>query len=291
MYRVQVLLLYRVIRLPYCQFFESGKLAEILGTVEDTTEEFDQHFETNTIEPRGTLLQVPTSYIIEAVDDNSTPNSNETITSIPDNPVTDCNDDDILKALMLLELGTNATLPQLSKEDELRASYEHSQLSLLELPIDKLLQRGLRLRTKTTKARANYTLAAMPIVSVKAFTAAVTSEELGIIIPKSFKELQQLLEAKEWLAAAYIKIRMHNRIKTQRKEGRPSNYKVLRGRWVFTAKRGPNSKFSRFKARQVVRGFIQREGIDYDDTYVAVAKLVLLRVLFAMLAEEDLECY
>lgn len=37
----------------------------------------------------------------------------------------------------------------------------------------------------------------MPIASVKAFTAAVTSEELGIIIPKSFKELQQLLEAKE----------------------------------------------------------------------------------------------
>lgn len=69
---------------------------------------------------------MPTSYIIEAVDDNSTPNSNENITSIPDNPVTNCNDDDILKVPILLELGTNATLPQLSKEDKLRASYEHS---------------------------------------------------------------------------------------------------------------------------------------------------------------------
>lgn len=69
---------------------------------------------------------MPTSYIIEAIDDNSTPNSNENITSMPDNPVTNYNDDDILKALMLLELGTNAILPQLSKEDKLRASYEHS---------------------------------------------------------------------------------------------------------------------------------------------------------------------
>lgn len=31
--------------------------------------------------------------------------------------------------------------------------------------------------------------------------------------------------------------------------------------------------------------------MDFDETYAIVAKLVSLRVLFAMIAEDDLECY
>lgn len=95
-----------------------------------------------------------------------------------------------MKVPILLELGSDVISPQLSKEDKLRTSYEHSKPSSLELPIDESLRRSSRLRTKTTKARANYTLAAMLIATVKAFIAAVISEEPGIIIPKSFKESQ-----------------------------------------------------------------------------------------------------
>lgn len=84
---------------------------------------------------------------------------------------------------------------------------------------------------------------------------------------------------------------MHIKNRTWRDMLRHASHKVLRGRWVFSVKRDANRKISRFKARWVVRGFSQREGIDFDETYTAVAKLVLLRVLFAMLAEEDLECY
>lgn len=49
--------------------------------------------------------------------------------------------------------------------------------------------------------------------------------------------------------------------------------------------------FSRYKVRQVVRSFSQREGLDFDETYAIVVKLVSLRVLFAMIAEDDLKCY
>lgn len=77
----------------------------------------------------------------------------------------------------------------------------------------------------------------------------------------------------------------------QRNRLRYPKHKVLRGRQVFTYKRGPNGQFSRFKARQYVRGFIQRQGLDYDEIYTIVAKLVLLRVLFAIIVEEDLEYY
>lgn len=68
-------------------------------------------------------------------------------------------------------------------------------------------------------------------------------------------------------------------------------HKVLRSRQVFIVKHRPDGRFSRFKVYQIVRGFTQREGIDYDETYTVVAKPVLLRVLFAIIVEEDLECY
>lgn len=49
MYRVQIALLYKVVRLLYCQFVKDSKLAEILGTKTNLAEEFNQQFEYNII--------------------------------------------------------------------------------------------------------------------------------------------------------------------------------------------------------------------------------------------------
>lgn len=134
----------------------------------------------------------------------------------------------------------------------------------------------------------------MPIATVKVLTILIKIlEELGIIILKTFKKLQTLLEAKQQLIAIYKEIAIYNRVCTQRLERRTNTrkHKVLRRRQVFNVKRGPNGKYSRFKVRQVIKGFSQKEGIDYNKTYVLVAKLVSLRVLFAMLVDEDLKYY
>jgi TfoX/Sxy family transcriptional regulator of competence genes len=69
---------------------------------------------------------------------------------------------------------------------------------------------------------------------------------------------------------------------------RPSQ-NVLSGKWVFRLKRGPDGRVCRWKARWVVRGFEQQEGIDYQETFASVVKPMSYKVLFAIAAAHDLE--
>lgn len=210
------------------------------------------------------------------------------------------------EALKAVETTTeNARLPELGRElvdTELLAGFEYNKPRLLEILVDETLERGLRSRRQTTKAqesnkpkpRTYYTLANMLIVAAKALTALIAIlEELGIITLKTFKQSQTLLEAKQQLKAAYKEVRIQIRIGTYRNVLRNSvsKHRILRSRQVFIVKRGPDGKFLQFKARQVVRGYSQQHGVDYNETYAIVAKPVSLRVLFAILAEEDLEYY
>jgi hypothetical protein len=72
--------------------------------------------------------------------------------------------------------------------------------------------------------------------------------------------------------------------------GIPVKAILIKGRWVFKIKFDVNRKPERFKARWVVRGFTQKAGIDYDETYTAIVKLVLLKVMLALVAHYGYEC-
>ncbi|EGU82049.1 hypothetical protein FOXB_07438 [Fusarium oxysporum f. sp. conglutinans Fo5176] len=65
--------------------------------------------------------------------------------------------------------------------------------------------------------------------------------------------------------------------------------KALRGKWVFKLKRGENGQVLRYKARFVVRGFEQREGIDFNETFASVVKPMSYKMIFAIAAALDLE--
>lgn len=53
---------------------------------------------------------------------------------------------------------------------------------------------------------------------------------------------------------------------------RPQNKKVLSNRWVFKTKVNQKGEVVKFKARLVVRGHTQREGVDYEETFAPVTK-------------------
>ena len=58
---------------------------------------------------------------------------------------------------------------------------------------------------------------------------------------------------------------------------------------MFKVKRAVNGAIARFKARWVVRGYLQKFGIDFDQKFAAVVKPMAFRVLFAIAAYYDLD--
>lgn len=257
MYRIWIASLHKVVRLPYCQFIETGELAEILGTATDQDEEYNQQFENIVVESRGKPLQVPKGYKIETIKDDGISEDYKNFVPASIDPTAERDAIDTIDATTrpidsLPVLGQDAP-----DNTEVLDGYKEARPSLLDLLVDETLLRSSRSCTKTTKLRANYTITKMPIETAKALTVAVTSNELGIIILKSLKESQQLPEAKQQMKAVYTKFRMYIKNHTQRNQlrNRIGKHKVLRRRQIFTVKRGPDRTFSRFKARQVVRSF------------------------------------
>lgn len=64
--------------------------------------------------------------------------------------------------------------------------------------------------------------------------------------------------------------------------------KAIDCRWVYKVKRNATGDVERYKARLVVKGYSQIEGIYYDETYSPVARYSSIRLLLAKAARYNL---
>ena len=110
------------------------------------------------------------------------------------------------------------------------------------------------------------------------YSDAVTGKFATEYIEAMKKEIQQLIKQKTWTP-------LYRREVPSADDG--SRRPVLRGTWAFKLKRYPDGSPMKFKARYCVRGDLQREGIDYFETYAPVVQWSTIRlVLTIILANE-----
>jgi hypothetical protein len=66
----------------------------------------------------------------------------------------------------------------------------------------------------------------------------------------------------------------------------PHGHHAITLKWVFKLRRDEVGAIIKHKARLVARGFLQREGIDFDDAFAPVAQMEPVRLLLALAAQE-----
>ena len=107
--------------------------------------------------------------------------------------------------------------------------------------------------------------------------------------PKTFKEAMKRPDADQWLTAAQDEIQAHLDNGTWELVQLPPGRRAIGSRWVFKIKRQADGSIERYKGRVVAKGFSQRPGLDFEETFAPTTKWAALRTIFAIAALEDLE--
>src|SRR5947209_12828731 len=71
----------------------------------------------------------------------------------------------------------------------------------------------------------------------------------------------------------------------------PPNHQVIDTKWVYCIKCNLNGTIACYKAQLVTKGFTQKPGIDFDETYALVAKIESIQLLCALTAALDWEIH
>ncbi|KAG8499326.1 hypothetical protein CXB51_005873 [Gossypium anomalum] len=90
-----------------------------------------------------------------------------------------------------------------------------------------------------------------------------------------------------WQEAMEVKLRMIHKNDTWELVDRPANRKVIGVKWVFRTKNNADGSLNKHKARLVVKGYSQQQGVDFFETFAPVARLDTIRLLFALAAQKQ----
>lgn len=105
--------------------------------------------------------------------------------------------------------------------------------------------------------------------------------------PECYEEAMQVDESIKWELAMNDEMDSLLSNHTWELANLPKGKKALHNKWVYRIKEEPDGS-KRYKARLVVKGFQQKEGVDYTEIFSPVVKMVTIRTVLGLVAQEDL---
>lgn len=126
-----------------------------------------------------------------------------------------------------------------------------------------------RSATRTQKPTDSTVAAELCIACVEPSTLeeAMSSEDCDKWTEAIANEIQSLLKNKTWILVP-----------------RTDDMHVITNRWIFKKKFKANGDIEKYKARLVVRGCSQKQGIDYDEVFAPVVRHESVRMVLAIAA-------
>lgn len=101
-------------------------------------------------------------------------------------------------------------------------------------------------------------------------------------VPENYDDIFGRSDTEQWKKAIEEELNSMQINKVWKVVNKPPNAKLLKSKWVFRIKEDGNGNATRYKARLVAKGFLQKYGVDYNETYAPVAKLTTIRAVLAV---------
>ncbi|CAI5944974.1 unnamed protein product [Closterium sp. NIES-65] len=115
-------------------------------------------------------------------------------------------------------------------------------------------------------------------------------DALDIPTPRFYAEAMAGPYSSQWQSAMDAEMASWKSTGTYVDAVPPPGANIVSGMWIFRVKRPPGSP-PVFKARYVARGFSQRQGVDFFQTFSPTPKMTTLRVLLHVAAQRDYELH
>jgi hypothetical protein len=109
--------------------------------------------------------------------------------------------------------------------------------------------------------------------------------------PQTYQEALSGEESELWQKSMDEEMRSLLENDTWELVERPEGVKPILMKWVYKVKQDAQGNVERYKSRLVAKGFLQKQGVDFEEVYAPVSKHTTLRALLAIVAQQDLELH
>ena len=107
-------------------------------------------------------------------------------------------------------------------------------------------------------------------------------------LPNDYNEIKNSSNSKDWYEAVEYELNALKKNRTWTLVDRPKNKNIITCKYVFRVKRNKEGEIDRFRARLVARGFSQKRGEDFNETFAPVARMTSFRTFLALAVQFDL---
>ena len=111
---------------------------------------------------------------------------------------------------------------------------------------------------------------------------------MGIDEPVNFN---QDAKESEWRRAMKFEMEAVEKNNTWKLTTLPPGRKAIGLKWIYKIKRDANGEIIKHKARIVAKGYVQKQGVDFEDVFAPVTRIETIRLLLALAAKNCWEVH